>query len=184
MLNLIFGAVAVFVATNLDDFALLTLLFATPGSRRQTVVVGQYLGLAILVAISALAAVGLVVVPIRWVGLLGVIPFVLGIRELTSHTNHAPRAPRVNLLGVAGLVVADGADNVALYTPVFRHLGPARSLGYTLVFSVLAAMWCMLAAALARRRVIARTVERLGHVLVPLVFIAIGLALLATTLRS
>jgi cadmium resistance protein CadD (predicted permease) len=90
----------------------------------------------------------------------------------------------VNLLGVVGLVVADGADNVAVYTPVFRHLGPAHSLAYTLVFGILGPVWCVLSAALARRRAIAETVERLGHVLMSVVFIMIGLALLATTLRS
>jgi cadmium resistance protein CadD (predicted permease) len=182
MFDLIGGAVAAFVATNLDGFVLLTLLFASPGAQGRTVVVGQYLGLALLVAISAIAAVGLVVVPTRWVGLLGVIPLALGIRALTGRTDHTPQAPRVNLLGVVGLVVADGADNVAVYTPAFRHLGPARSLGYTLVFVALAAVWCVLAAALARRRAIAQTVERLGHILVPVVFIVIGLALLGTTL--
>jgi cadmium resistance protein CadD (predicted permease) len=71
MFDLIGGAVAVFVATNLDGFVLLTFPFASPGAQGRTVVVGQYLGLAILVAISAIAAVGLVVVPTRWVGLLG-----------------------------------------------------------------------------------------------------------------
>jgi cadmium resistance protein CadD (predicted permease) len=184
MFALIGGAVAVFVVTNLDGFVLLTLLFATPGAQGRTVVVGQYLGLAILVAISAIGAVGLVVVPTRWVGLLGVIPVALGIRALARRDESRAVGSAGSVFSVIGLVVADGADNVAVYTPVFRHLGPAQSLGYTLVFAVLAAVWCVLAARLARRRTIAMTVERWGHVLVPVVFIVIGLALLATTLRS
>jgi cadmium resistance protein CadD (predicted permease) len=184
MFALILGAVAVFVGTNLDGFVLLTLLFATPGARGRTVVVGQFLGLAILVAISAIAAVGLVVVPTRWVGLLGVIPVVLGVRALARRDNTRSIGSSVTWLGVVGLVVADGADNVAVYTPVFRHLGPAPSVGYVLVFVVLAAVWCVLAAVLARRRTIAVTVERWGHVLVPVVFIVIGVALLVTTFRS
>src|SRR2546430_1421065 len=102
MLDLIGGAVAVFVATNLDGFVLLTLLFATPGASGRSVVVGQYLGLAILVAISAIAAIGLVVVPTRWVGLLGAIPLALGVRALTRRDDHEPRVPRINLLGVVG----------------------------------------------------------------------------------
>ena len=123
MFDLIGGAVAVFVATNLDGFVLLTGLFATPGASGRRIVVGQYLGFAILVAISAIAAVGLVVVPTRWVGLLGAIPLALGVRALTGR-DHEPRVPRINVWGVVGLVIADGADNVAVYTPVFRHLAP------------------------------------------------------------
>jgi cadmium resistance protein CadD (predicted permease) len=182
MFALIGGAVVVFVVTNLDGFVLLTLLFATPGTRSRTLVVGQYLGLAILVTISAIAALGLVVVPTRWVGLLGVLPVVLGTRALLRRHDLTPRVARVNLLGVVGLVVADGADNVAVYTPVFRHLGPARSVGYMFVFAVMAAVWCVLTAPLARRRTITMTVERWGHVLIPVVFIVVGVALLATTL--
>ncbi len=86
MFDLILGAVAVFVATNLDGFVLLNLLFATPGARGRMVVVGQYLGLAILVAISAIAAIGLVVVPTRWVGCSG------SYRWLSDYA-HSPVVP-------------------------------------------------------------------------------------------
>jgi cadmium resistance protein CadD (predicted permease) len=51
MVDLLVGADAEFVATNLDGFVLLTFLFATPGARGRTVVIGQYVGLAMLVAI-------------------------------------------------------------------------------------------------------------------------------------
>lgn len=68
-------------------------------------------------------------------------------------------------------MVADGADNVAVYTPVFRHLGLQRSLADILVFTV------------ARRPVVAGTLERTSHLTVPILYIVIGIALLATTIR-
>lgn len=184
MLRLVVGAVGVFVVTNLDGLVLLTLLFATPTIRTSSVVVGQYLGLTIVVAISAAAAFGLYVVPRRWAGLLGVIPIALGLRALVRRDDPTFVKPAVGLAAVILLIVSDGTDNVAVYTPVFRHLGPLASLLYVSVFAVIAVVWCALGSALARHKRIASSVERWGHLIVPIVFILIGLTLLTTAVSE
>ena len=80
----ILAAGGVFAGTNVDDLIVLTVLFlsgaATGTPRRWQIWVGQYLGIAVLVAVSAVAAAGLSIVPDRWIGLLGLIPFGLGLR--------------------------------------------------------------------------------------------------------
>ncbi len=43
-------------------------------------VIGQYLGFALLVLISLLAAFGVTLIPDQWVGLLGLIPINLGVK--------------------------------------------------------------------------------------------------------
>jgi cadmium resistance protein CadD (predicted permease) len=175
------GATAVFVATNLDGFVLLTVLFATPRLEWQVVVAGWYLGLTALIALSAAGAAGLALVPRRWVGLAGIILIVLGARMAVARKHPVAPAAPFTLLGVSGLVVSNGVDNVALYTPTFRHLGVSVSLVYTLIFVALAALWCAMAWWLARWAPIARAVERWSHVIVPAVFVIIGCSLLATT---
>jgi cadmium resistance protein CadD (predicted permease) len=182
MIVLIAGAVGVFVATNLDGLLVLTVLFATPGARWQSIVAGEYLGVTVLVFVSAALAIGLLAVPKRLIGLGGIIPVVLGIRMLLQHDGSQPTDPPVATLAIAVLVIANGADNVAVYTPTFRNLGPASTIQYILAFVALAAVWCALGSWLAHRKPIARAVERSGHILVPAVFIIVGAALLATTL--
>ncbi|MFC7762353.1 cadmium resistance transporter [Catellatospora bangladeshensis] len=82
-------------------------------------------------------------------------------------------------LAVAGVTIANGADNIAVYTPVFRTIGAAGSVLTVAVFAVLVAVWCLAGSWLgAHPRVIA-LIERWGHWLVPGVFIAIGLVILA-----
>lgn len=44
------------------------------------IVIGQYLGFALLVLISLLATFGVTLIPDQWVGLLGVIPIYLGVK--------------------------------------------------------------------------------------------------------
>src|SRR5882724_7048807 len=82
------AAVGVFAGTNMDDIIVLTVLFlsahATGRPRPWQIWAGQYVGMGSVVAVSAVAAHGLTTVPDRWVGLLGLVPFALGVRGLIA----------------------------------------------------------------------------------------------------
>lgn len=84
LLTLIGVAVAVFVATNVDDLFLLAAFFADPILRTRSVVEGQFLGIGILVAISAAAALVALTVPEGYPALLGIVPLALGLRSLVA----------------------------------------------------------------------------------------------------
>ncbi len=76
------SAIAVFVSTSIDYLVILTIVFAQTRSRRGVthVTLGLYLGTAILVISSLLAAYVLHFIPEEWIiGLLGLIPIALGI---------------------------------------------------------------------------------------------------------
>ncbi|MFP3422836.1 cadmium resistance transporter, partial [Bacillus sp. SIMBA_161] len=75
-------AVAAYAATSIDYVIILLILFSQTLKKGQlkSIVIGQYLGTAILVGVSLLAAYGLTLVPPHLVGLLGLIPIYLGIR--------------------------------------------------------------------------------------------------------
>ncbi|MFC6085778.1 cadmium resistance transporter [Sphaerisporangium aureirubrum] len=177
-------AVAVFAGTNVDDIIVLTVLFlagrATGRPRPWHVVAGQYAGIAALVAVSAVAALGLAVVPDQWVGLLGLVPLGLGVRGLVAVLRDGgagedgPPVVAGGVLAVAGVTVANGADNISVYTPLFRTIGPAGSLVTAAVFVVLVGVWCAAGAWLGSHEKVIRVVERHGHWLVPVVFVVIG----------
>ncbi|MEU6075321.1 cadmium resistance transporter [Micromonospora sp. NPDC047074] len=179
------GAAAVFAATNLDDIIVLTLFFVaartTGRPRTWQIVAGQYLGIGALALASAVVAAGLLVVPEPWTGLLGLLPIALGVRALLDR--EADDAPAVvgSTLGVAGVTIANGADNIAVYVPVFRSLGPLDIVVFLLVFVVLVAVWCAAGAWLGGHPRVVRLVGRVGHWLVPAVFVAIGAIILTTS---
>ncbi|MFG1675980.1 cadmium resistance transporter [Micromonospora sp. NPDC049282] len=181
------GAAGVFAATNLDDIVVLTVLFVAARRsgrpRPWQIVAGQYAGIGALVAVAVVAAAGLLVVPDPWPGLLGLLPIALGIRALPGRGADDDEPPAVvgTLLGVAGVTVANGADNIAVYVPVFRALGPATGLAYLLVFAALIAVWCGVAAALGGHPRVVALVGRVGHWLVPAIFIAIGATIVLTS---
>ena len=132
MIVTVAAAVGLFAATNIDDIVVLTVLFlaaARGALPAWKVIAGQYLGFLALVALSVIAAAGLTIVPDEWVGFLGLVPLGIGayglIRTLrrpgSDDDDDDESAIRAGgLLGVAGITIANGADNISLYTPVFR----------------------------------------------------------------
>ncbi|MFF0471978.1 cadmium resistance transporter [Micromonospora zamorensis] len=179
------GAAVVFAATDIDDIVILTLFFVaartTGRPRPWQIVAGQYLGIGALALASAVVAAGLLVVPDPWTGLLGLLPIALGVRALRASDDDVTPAVVTGTLGVAGVTIANGADNVAVYVPVFRALGAADSAVFLLVFVLLIALWCAAGAWLGGHRRVVRLVERAGHWLVPTIFIGIGVLILVSS---
>jgi cadmium resistance transport/sequestration family protein len=177
-------AAVVFAGTNVDDLIVLTVLFLSAHAAGKPKVwqiwTGQYTGVAALVAIAAIAALGLTLVPDRWVGLAGLVPLALGviglIRAIRARDDDEPPSPAVagGLIGVIGMTIANGADNISVYTPLFRTIGLADSLATVAVFAVGIAIWCLAGSRLGSHRRVIAVVERWGHWLVPIVFVSIG----------
>ncbi|MGC4880448.1 cadmium resistance transporter [Micromonospora sp. DT43] len=179
------AAAVVFAATDIDDIVILTLFFVaartTGRPRTWQIVAGQYLGIGVLALASAVVAAGLLVVPDPWTGLLGLLPIALGVRALRGSGDDEPATVVTGTPGVAGVTIANGADNVAVYVPVFRALGPGDSAVFLLVFVVLVGLWCAAAAWLGGHRRVVRLVERAGHWLVPTIFVTIGVVILVSS---
>lgn len=181
-------AAGLFAGTNVDDIIVLTVLFlsarASGRPRPWHIWAGQYAGIGVLVAVSAAAALGLAVVPDPWVGLLGLVPFGLGVRGLVraSRARGADEPPdpavATGLASVAGVTIANGADNVSVYTPVFRTIGLAGSLVTVVVFAAGVALWCLAASWLGSHERVIAVVRRSGHWIVPVVFMVIGAVIL------
>jgi cadmium resistance transport/sequestration family protein len=187
LLSTIGTAVGVFAGTDIDDLIVLTVLFlaarATGKPTKSHIVAGQYLGIAALVAASAIAAIGLLIVPQQWVGLLGLAPLALGARGLvvaarSRDGEHDAQVAAAGLWSVAALTIANGADNLSVYIPLFRTIGLGDSLLTVAVFAAMVAVWLAAGFWLGSHKRVVELVERFGHWLVPVVFVAIGILIL------
>ena len=81
-----------------------------------------------------------------------------------------------SVLGVAGVTVANGADNVAVYTPA----GPGGGWVIVAVFAVGVAVRCLAARWLGPHPAVVGAASRWGRWLVPAVFVTLGVAILAS----
>ncbi|HET6504118.1 MAG TPA: cadmium resistance transporter [Amycolatopsis sp.] len=179
-------AAGVFAATNVDALVLLVILFAAVragGLRPSRVVLGQGLVFALLIGASAAVAAGFGAIPLKWVGLLGVLPLVMGVRGLIAARGRDESDPVLSdRLGVImALTLSVCADNLSVYIVLFRVQTVAESVISVAVFAVLEAVWCVAAYSIASRKTITLFVRRSGVWLVPILFLALGTAILVRT---
>jgi cadmium resistance protein CadD (predicted permease) len=190
-LGMVVQAVGLFAATNVDGLLILSLFFARGASHRGAIartVLGQYLGFAAILAVSLAAASGSTALPGPVRPLLGLLPLTLGLhaawqvvrerRTAGTATSDVTGHGGPGTFEVAGVAFANGGDNVSAYVPVLAAAGTGGRMAYSALFLVLVAVLCAVGILLAGRPLFARTVGRWGHVLLPLVLIAIGLTLL------
>jgi cadmium resistance protein CadD (predicted permease) len=195
LLSTIGIAIVVFVATNVDDIFLLAALFADRSIQRRAVVVGQFVGIGALVAMSWIAARLALAIPAGWVALLGLAPLLLGILGFVSLLRRAPpdddadeaaesrgrvskRLWHSQVLAVTAITVANGGDNLGVYIPLFAS-NPAAVPIHIAAFTVLTGLWCVLGYYLVHNPLVGDAVRRHAHVVLPFVLIALGLYILS-----
>jgi cadmium resistance protein CadD (predicted permease) len=185
-------AAGLFAITNVDDLVILALFSAQARGQRHglaRVVLGQYLGFGAIVALAAAGALGVRLLPGAVVPYIGLLPLLLGLRAAlrTWRARRGADGPdddgagspqTVGIVPVAAVTFANGGDNIALYMPVFAIVGDAGLVLYVVTFLALVGVWCAAALLLATRPRTAHVLARWGHVLLPVVLIALGLIIL------
>jgi cadmium resistance protein CadD (predicted permease) len=179
-------AVAAFASTNIDDLVLVSMLFlaARTGTiHARDIVVGQYLGFVTLLVISILAAAGLAVVSSRLLGVLGLLPLSLGLRGLWKAVRSHDKDSHAELfvsgpLQVAAMTVANGGDNISVYSLLLRGLHLGDLLITVAVFLALLGLWCVAGVLLGSDKRVSAAVRGVSHWFVPAVFLVIGTVVL------
>lgn len=181
-LSAVATAAVAFAATNIDDIFVLMLFFAgsARGFKRWQIVSGQYLGFAALVSLSLVGYFARFVAPEEWIGLLGILPILIGLKKLWELKKGAHEEAQVKreaahaVFTVAAVTFANGGDNLGIYTPLFAGSTPFQLVTTLIVFFIMVALWCALGYVLGRHPAISRTLDKYGHILVPFVLIALG----------
>lgn len=181
MLRAAVAAAAAFAATNVDDLFVLMLLFgqAANGPERRKIVLGQYLGAALLTAVSLAGALGVGLFPAGLLRLLGLVPMVLGIRAwLKRDGEETTENSALSVLGVSALTVANGGDNIGVYLPLLARMDGGEKTAVVAVFALLCGLWCALGSRLAVLPAVAKTISRHKGWLVPAVLVLLGVSIL------
>jgi cadmium resistance protein CadD (predicted permease) len=190
-------AVVVYGSTNIDDLLVLAVFFADPRARVSAVIAGRYVGLVALVIGSAAAALLALAIPDEWVALLGLVPLFLGLRlfaallrekgdantttDITTTDVTGTHGFMAQTLTVAGVTLANGGDNFGVYIPFFATAPDAIPV-YVTVFFVMTAVWCALGYVVVNNPLLGTYIRRYGHMLLPIVLIALGLYILTGAL--
>jgi len=196
---------AVALATTFDDNIYLTSFFGRVSRtfRPRHVVVGEFLGLTILISVSLVGFFVGMIVSDMWVGLLGVLPIMIGIYQLMGkeddensdvieevekvHTEVG--RPRINQSlwstlrdpkthRVSAVHVSNGGNNVAVYIPLFAS-STLPSLGIILTMCYMTiGFWCFCSYNLTRFPGISVLIARYGRKIAPFVLIYLGISII------
>jgi cadmium resistance protein CadD (predicted permease) len=137
--------------------------------------------------ISAAGAAFALLLPDVLVRLLGLVPLALGLvglanalgRGQADDRGDAPPATRLDTGRVTAITIANGADNVAIYVPLFASAGAGGMVLTAAIFLALIALLLLVSWAIGSRPAVERAVERAGAYAVPVVLIALGVFILA-----
>ena len=182
-------AIALFASTNIDDIFVLVSFFADQRLESRYIVLGQYIGIATLFAVSLLASLLSLVISRPHLGLLGFIPIIIGLHRLrdlwkvrdleeASFKSTMKTGAYAQFATVAMLTIANGGDNVGIYTPAFAVRSIPELTVIALVFAVMTALWCFLAYWLAYHPSLGHHVRRYGNRVTPFVLVGLGVSIL------
>lgn len=187
MLETFFTAVFAFVATNIDDLFILMMLLTQSSGRfkKQHIFAGQFLGMIALILISLTGVIVGLFIPLPYIGLLGVFPIYLGLREFfETDDEDAPEkipAPLTHssvfsaaTLSVSAITIANGGDNIGVYVPLFISQDIDELILMILIFLLMTWLWLLIARYMAEHPLIADNLKKYNHILFPIMLIILG----------
>ena len=185
MIQTILSSVLVFVATSVDELVVLTTIFAYAERRKAVgqVYAGQLMSQVVLLTISVLAASGIEAVSQRGIGLLGIVPIVLGIRVLLDRggeedeaqdTANRLRSSASFTLVVALIAIGGGGEELAVFIPFLGSLAMPELVVALVTLVLLVPVWCRVSQRIASIKRIQGWIARYQRIFVPVVFISLG----------
>jgi cadmium resistance protein CadD (predicted permease) len=201
--TLILGISAAF-ATTFDDNIYLTAFFGKVNHvfRPKHIIIGEFVGFTALVLASLPGFFGGLVLPEAWIGLLGILPIVIGISNLMSrdddgdiiqdvsvdfrHTVKSRRHKKSlfatlrdpQTYRVSAVTIANGGNNIGIYVPLFATTN-LPSLGVILCICYFTVgVWCLLSYNLTRNPLMAPLMARYGRKIFPFVLIWLGFSIM------
>lgn len=184
MITTFITAIGSFISTNIDDIFILMIFFTWVNKyfKVRHIIVGQFLGIGLLIVVSVVAAQGMLFLPGKYISLLGIVPIYLGIKEWINSKKEEEdekiESRNLGIIGVSAITIANGADNLGIYIPLFSSMNKASLLITIIIFLVLTGVWCLLGLKLSEKSFIEGKLKRYKNIIVPIVFICIGVFIL------
>jgi cadmium resistance protein CadD (predicted permease) len=179
-------AISTFIVTNVDDLLILSFYFASRLYTIRSVVLGQYLGIILLIVVSLAGLFFRNIIPNEWVGLLGIFPIIIGVKELMEKKeddeNELSAPPSETSSGfwkIMVVTIANGGDNIGVYTPLFIKTGISLIHIYVITFLVLTGLMCYVGYYFVNHPRIKHIFARYGSAVMPHFLIGLGLVILS-----
>jgi cadmium resistance transport/sequestration family protein len=185
-MELIVTGILAFAATNIDDLFLLALFFGSKKFTSQQIIIGQFAGIGALIAASIAGSFVGYFIKAEYIGFLGLFPIYLGISQFRAFVKNeaspedsvGTARSRYAMLAVAMVTIANGADNIGVYIPLFATLTANEKMIIVAVFLFMTSIWCIVSRYLATRPALETLIGQYGHAIMPFVLVLLGIFIL------
>ncbi|MBO6557328.1 MAG: cadmium resistance transporter [Pseudomonadales bacterium] len=187
MFTVVILVFATFAATNIDNLLLL-ISFVVSGAEKKALMLGFMGGMLLILLMSAGLGLVSLVVPVQYLGFLGVIPLMVGLQkiyEMIRKPNKAEaEAAIVSIGSMVTLQLSNGLDTVLVFAPLFADSLTHVDYSIALAFLISAIAWLVLAMTLGQSARRIEAISRYGIWLAPAVMIVLGLYILDNTVTD
>lgn len=194
MVQILVTAFAVYVATSIDYFMIIMLYFSKESgkSKRFLFVIGHYLGMLILYAISLFSAMGVQLIGESWIiGLLGLVPLAMGIMvvirsgKIEDESEYIPEEKgmtrnvlwRVMISSIL-LTLASGGDDLGVFIPLFATYSTFDIISTIGLFLLFITILCFISNLLSKRIRLPEKIRKHEWIIESVVYIALGIYIL------
>lgn len=187
-------ALSTFAITNIDDLFVLVTFFAEASTSSNLtplkIVLGQYIGLSIIIALSMIGFALAFAVPTEPIGFLGLLPIMVGIwraidlfipLEEEEETAEDKLATLRSVGKVAAVTLMNGGDNVGTYTPLFSQAKGGEIAVYVVVYYIMLGVWCVAAYLTMGQKHLLRLVQKYAAWLLPLLYVSLGIFIIVNS---
>ncbi|MEL7626495.1 MAG: cadmium resistance transporter [Anaerolineaceae bacterium] len=189
MITTIFNSVFVYLATSIDEIPILFILYTKKSNQgKARTITGMYfLGTFILVTAGILGARGLgLFIPQHILGLLGLVPFVMGVQTLVKaeeddeleEAEEAMKKQTSLSLQILAITIGLGADDLAVYVPLFTTLVSTELIIMLIVFAIATGLLCFISYRMTSFKVLTGFIEKYERLIVGTIFIVVGFSIM------
>ena len=199
IIHLVLLGLFVFAITNIDDFLLLLLFFGNRNYSKSEIILGLYVGISLLIIISGILSLVSLIVPPAWIGLMGFLPILIGLRQLLKlrsnrYNNHiiekviqksknkifAPYQSKIFTVSI--VTFSNGGDNIGVYVPLFAISTFGEILILSAIFLSTTLAWCFFTYYIANHTYAGDKIRRYGHIILPFALIGLGVWILSKSI--
>lgn len=181
-----------FISTNLDNLLLLATMYSRYYRHPWTVTAGYFVGMNLIAAITI--AVGLVgeFIPIAYLGLLGVIPMMIGVLALWKLYRHSRNTEKVDSTYAGNSVLAiffalvtiqlsNGADTIITFSALYADSSNPSDYIVAPTFFTMVGVFAWLAFYSVKHPRLSDVLVRYGQYVTPFILIFVGFYIFSNT---
>jgi cadmium resistance protein CadD (predicted permease) len=187
--------IGAFVATNIDDLFILMVFFAKRTFPTSQIILGQYVGMGMLLIVALFASLIALILPHNLISLVGLFPIAIGVKELVELRNTATdddldNKRVVNRISksrwstylpflVVATITFSGGEEIGIYASIFATYNSQFEIGTIfVVVMVLTIAWCGIAAYLVHHSFLTGHFRKISKWILSIVLIGIGIDIL------